>query len=191
MTKFTTGVLIIDIYEYFCKLFQVCFFPMIRIPFSAHSEAASPSKGKIHPFEGKRTATQSDETQSGASETERVEVIEARLAALERKLVRHAEDLKVQVSDRVLRIQSRLENAMKPFEVESPEMELDGNDSNILSFAGEFTQLHHLHATNGCTALNDLNQTLKATREHLEALASSVERMKRSVSKRSEDLAPS
>lgn len=186
MTKFTTGVLIIDIYEYFCILFKVCFLPMIRIPFSAHSEAASPSKGKIQPFDGNLIAARPE-----SSDAERVEVIEARLATLERKLVSHAEDLKVQVSDRVLRIQSRLENAMKPFVADSQEMEPDQNGSNILSFSGEFTQLHHLHASNACTALSDLNQTLKATREHLEALASSVERMKRSVSKRSEDLAAS
>jgi hypothetical protein len=184
--NFTTDVLIIDIYEYFGIFFEVCFFPMIRIPFSSHTETASPSNGKIHAFDSAPIAAP-----AGATEGERVEVIEARLAALERKLVSHAEDLKVQVSDRVLRIQSRLENAMKPFEADSSEGEATGDVSNVLNFAGDFTQLHHLHATNACSALNDLNQTLKVTREHLEALASSVDRMKRSVSKRSEDLAAS
>ena len=111
-------------------------------------------------------------------------MIEARLATLELKLVSHAEELKLQVSERVLRIQSRLENAMKPFQSQAEAGETGEGVDNVIAFVTDAKHLHHLHATNACEALNELNQTLRLTREHLEALASSVDRMRQAVSKR-------
>lgn len=148
---------------------------MIRVPFSSASEARPVSDSWRHPLRPDGTP---------ATEEERVEMIEARLATLELKLVSHAEELKVQVSERVSRIQSRLENAMKPFQAEPEVGETAERADNVVAFVTDSKHLHHLHATNAREALNDLNQTLRLTREHLEALASSVDRMRQSVARR-------
>jgi hypothetical protein len=148
---------------------------MIRVPFSSASEARQVT-------EVARTPLRADGTP--ASEEERVAMIEARLATLEVKLVSHAEELKVQISERVVRIQSRLENALRPFEGGVDENAAEGGALNVVPFATESKDQHHLHASNASEALNELNQTLRLTREHLEALSSSVDRMRQSVANR-------
>ena len=148
---------------------------MIRVPFSSASDArSSTATGAARPPLRPDGAP--------ASEAERVAWIEARLAALESKLVSHAEELKSQVSERVVRIQSRLENAMRPFHSDGEAEKADGAD-NVVPFASASPDLHHLHASNAREALHELNQTLTLTREHLEALSSSVDRMRQSVGK--------
>lgn len=152
---------------------------MIRVPFSSHSKTRTVT-------EPARPSLREDGVP--ASEEERVAWLEARLSTLEVKLVKHAEELKWQVSERVVRIQSRLENAMRPFAEEelSDEGESAGEGgaaANVVPFVGASKNLHHLHASNAREALHELNQTLRLTREHLEALASSVDRMRRSVDK--------
>ncbi|MBP6783155.1 MAG: hypothetical protein KA152_05165 [Verrucomicrobiales bacterium] len=148
---------------------------MIRVPFSSLSDARPSPDANRHSLRADGSPT---------TEKERVEMIEARLATLELKLVSHAEELKLQVSERVLRIQSRLENAMKPFQSEVDSGETGEGADNVVAFVTDEKHLHHLHATNACEALNDLNQTLRLTREHLEALANSVDRMRQIASKR-------
>ncbi len=148
---------------------------MIRVPFSSASEARQVT-------DVARTPRRADGTP--ASEEERVAMIESRLANLEVKLVSHAEELKHQISERVVRIQSRLENAMRPFEGGIDENALDEGVMNVVPFGGESKDQHHLHASNAREALNELNQTLRLTREHLEALSSSVDRMRQSVANR-------
>ena len=148
---------------------------MIRVPLSTVSDAR-PGQESI------RQSVRPDG--SPINEKERVEMIEARLATLELKLVSHAEELKLQVSERVMRIQSRLENAMKPFQSPAETGEIGEGADNVVAFVTDAKHLHHLHASNACEALNDLNQTLRLTREHLEALSSSVDRMRQAVSRR-------
>lgn len=153
---------------------------MIRIPFSSSTPEAR--------FVPERSPSILRQDGTPASEEERVQMIEARLATLELKLVTHAEELKVQVSERVMRIQSRLENAMKFFQSSSPGEDNEGDYSeeagNVLEFSADLTHLHHLHAANAREAINELNQTIRLTREHLEALAGSVERMRQAVASR-------
>ncbi len=153
---------------------------MIRIPFSNSAPEAR--------FVTERSPSTLRQDGTPASEEERVQMIEARLATLELKLVTHAEELKVQVSERVMRIQSRLENAMKFFQSSSPEDDGEGeclaDAENVLAFSADLTHLHHLHAANAHEAINELNQTIRLTREHLEALAGSVDRMRQAVSNR-------
>ena len=148
---------------------------MIRVPFSSASEARTVTEVMRAPLRADGTP---------ASEEERVAMIEARLATLEVKLVSHAEELKIQISERVVRIQSRLENAMRPFEGGIEENASGDGAQNVVPFAAESKDQHHLHASNAREALNELNQTLRLTREHLEALSSSVDRMRQSVTKR-------
>jgi len=148
---------------------------MIRVPFSSASEARQVTEVTRPPLRADGTP---------ASEGERVAMIEARLATLEVKLVSHAEELKVQISERVVRIQSRLENAMRPFEGGVDENAAEEGAMNVVPFGGESKDQHHLHASNAREALNELNQTLRLTREHLEALSSSVDRMRQSVANR-------
>lgn len=148
---------------------------MIRVPFSSASEARSAPPKAHPPLRGDGQP---------ASEDERVAMIEARLASLEVKLVSHAEELKLQISERIVRIQSRLENAIRPFEGGEPENTAEDTAANVVPFAVDSKSQHHLHASNAREALNELNQTLRLTREHLEALSSSVARMRQSVTKR-------
>lgn len=149
-------------------------FLMIRVPFSSASEARSVTDLERPPFRADGTP---------ASDKERVALIEARLATLEVKLVSHAEELKLQVSERIVRIQSRLENAIRPFEEGVGKNTEEDAAANVVPFAPVSKDQHHLHASNACEALNELNQTLRLTREHLDALSSSVNRMRQSVGK--------
>lgn len=148
---------------------------MIRIPFSSAVEARKVTELAREPLRSDGTV---------ASDEERVALIEVRLANLEVKLVSHAEELKLQISERVVRIQSRLESAMRPFEGGVDEKASDNGAMNVVPFAPESKDQHHLHASNAREALNELNQTLRLTREHLEALSSSVDRMRQSVANR-------
>ncbi len=123
------------------------------------------------------------------------ERLEARLAALELRLVNQAEELKSQVADRVLRIQSRLESALKPFQTGTERSRrrseagtvMETEAKNVVDFIPELSagvEGRLLHARNAREAMVELNETLRLTREHLEALSGSIERMRRSVSGR-------
>lgn len=86
-----------------------------------------------------------------------------------------------------MRIQSRIERAMRPFQPESERMRAERSADNILEFGIDHpgkseTSEGTLYARNACEAMSELNETLRVTREHLEALFGSIERMKRSVS---------
>lgn len=123
------------------------------------------------------------------SERERVRRLESRLSALELRLVTHAEDLKFQISERVLRIQSRIESALRPFQAKAERKRLEEDADNVVDFSdtqesGEPRDKHQLYARNAREAMMELNDTLRVTREHLEALSGSIQRMKKSVGSR-------
>lgn len=142
---------------------------MIRLPFSADSHPADPKL----PREEVSLGNEGSAHREG--------VIEARLAALELKLALHAEELHTEVSGRVERIQSRLENVVQFFGEEKG----ISAEANVVKFAGGESSMHHLHATNAKVALNELNETLHVTRKHLDALGDSVARMRTAVDSRS------
>ena len=121
------------------------------------------------------------------AELGRGERVEARLEALEIRLVSHAEELKSQISGRVMRIQSRIERALRPFQPESERERVERLADNVVEFGKEGVEAtkeidHDLHARNAREAILELNETLRVTREHLESLSSSIERMRESVS---------
>lgn len=127
------------------------------------------------------------ETSIGAVEAERhrAEQIEIRLSELELKLTQHAQELNSEISSRVLRIQSRIESALRPFHVKAESNRLEEEADNLVSFSeGEGRTKHQLYAHNAREAMLELNETLRITREHLDALSGSVERMRTSVSGR-------
>ena len=122
------------------------------------------------------------------SDSKEVERFEERLLSLEQRLVSHAEELKSQLSDRVMRIHSRVERAMRSFQPESERQRFERVADNVVEFgfvpARETTlpEAHLLNARNARAAIRELNETLRQTREHLEALSGSVEKMRRAVS---------
>lgn len=153
---------------------------MIRVPFFTAFE------GKTEPVRAADSASAGTESDPRALRADR---LEARLSALELRLVRHAEELRVQVSDRVMRIQSRLERAIRPFQPESERERCERSADNVVEFGfdeprAEAVNDHLLHARNAREAMNELNETLRATRVHLEALSGSIERMRRNVAGR-------
>lgn len=142
---------------------------MIRIPFSDDSET-SPRRKK---------PTGSDQV---VPMSEGPSSLESRMENLESKLEAHANDLKSKVTDRVDRIESRIHRAMSSLTGEGEDQSVE----NVIEFQGEPKSLHHLPAASAISALNELNSTLKQTREHLEALGVSVEKMRRSIPARQE-----
>lgn len=115
--------------------------------------------------------------------------MEARLEALESRLISHAEELKSQIAGRVMRIQSRIERALRPFQPESERERVERNADNVVEFGKEGVETnepvdHLLHACNAREAMLELNETLRVTREHLESLASSIEQMRASLAAR-------
>lgn len=144
---------------------------MIRIPFSADPHPADPLNHG-HP----------STSEMGEGSLLRETAIESRLAALELKLAIHAEELHSEVRGRVERIESRLENAVHYLgEKEGEPIEAE----NVVCFGGADSRPHHLHATNAKSALNELNETLHVTRQHLDALGASVARMRSAIETRS------
>ena len=139
---------------------------MIRIPLSTVPEARVLSSG--------------DEPLTVSSSGRSIDAIDARLDHLELRLVAHAEEFRGEMVERVERIHCQLENAMKPFK---PDDETGEVVHNVVEFRAEESDFHHLHAKNACEALSELNRTLRSSREHLEALSHSVERMKRAIGK--------
>ena len=135
---------------------------MIRIPFSAATESKEDRSGL-------------SSASSHSSSAKSVEEIDARISLLERKLTNHAEELKSNITDRVDRIESRFQRAMVSLGSEAD----SENEGNIVEFKNEQVTLHHLPATAALNALNELNDTLRLTRDHVEALGESVERMRR------------
>lgn len=119
-----------------------------------------------------------------------VERLDARLATLEQRLAVHAEELKINVSDRVTRIQCRLERALRPFQTERERNKREGETApNIVEFNatanhGKEPINRTLYVQNAREAMAELNETLRLTRDHLESLSGSIERMRRSIPKR-------
>ena len=139
---------------------------MIRVPLSTVPEARVHSDG--------------DDFRTVASSGRDIDAIDARLDHLELRLVAHAEEFRGEMVERVEEIYSRLENAMKPFQ---PDAETGEIASNVVEFNATESDFHHLHASNAREALSELNRTLRCSREHLDALSKSVERMKRAIGK--------
>lgn len=137
---------------------------MIRIPFSADSET-SPS--------GVSSAQRKQLAGEGGS----AETLEVRMEKLESKLEMHARDLKDRVTDRVERIESRVHRAISSLSGEKTEEGVQ----NVIEFSPGGKAMHHLPAASAISALNELNATLKHTREHLDALKISVEQMRRAI----------
>lgn len=151
---------------------------MIRIPFFSTHETEIGRESRGLPAFPREALT---------PDRERVDRVEVRLAALESRLVSHAEELKSNIGSRVMRIQSRIERAMRPFQPESERMKAERSADNILEFGidhpgGPETPDKALHARNAREAMIELNETLRVTREHLDALFGSIDRMKQSVS---------
>ncbi|MEM7603049.1 MAG: hypothetical protein AAF357_16760, partial [Verrucomicrobiota bacterium] len=110
------------------------------------------------------------------------ETLETRMDKLESKLDSHATDLKAKVTDRVERIESRIQRAMTSL-TGVKEGESAGN---VIEFSAGDKVMHHLPAASAISALNELNSTLKQTREHLDALSLSVDQMRRAIPPRQE-----
>ena len=153
---------------------------MIRVPFFTTAENQD--------LRHRGLASVSSDPQP-VSESSRGDRMEARLEALEGRLISHAEELKSQIAGRVMRIQSRIERALRPFQPESERERVERNADNVVEFGkeGEVTNElvdHHLHACNAREAMLELNETLRVTREHLESLARSIEQMRESLAAR-------
>lgn len=153
---------------------------MIRVPFFSapaprfdHADLALPSS---------REATVLDEG-------ERMRRVESRLTLLEVNLVEHAEELKEQVTERVVRIESRIESALRPFHAKTERQRVEDEADNVVEFSENRGPVdpqdrHLLYARNAREAMNELNETLRLTREHLDSLSRMVDRMKRSAASR-------
>ena len=136
---------------------------MIRIPFSTGSEAHEVSSASF------QESVVSDNTR---------DQLESRMKLLETKLGDHAEELKSNIVQRVDRIESRVSRALVTMGADSE----DENAENVVEFQGEGDS-HHLPATSAIGALNELNQTLELTRNHMEALNRSVTRMRETLAR--------
>ncbi len=134
---------------------------MIRIPFSAASESGDEPSG--FPRQ-KRESARPHSTKD----------IDSRISMLESKLASHAMEMKENVTERVDRIESRFHRAMVSLG-SSEEQEGD----KVVEFQSDTVTLHHLPATAALNCLNELNDTLQLTRDHVEALEESVDRMRR------------
>jgi len=139
---------------------------MIRIPFNGDDRTAE-------------LPARAQGTTTTAEPTGRLRELDARVRLLESKLATHAEDLKAAVTDRIERIESRIERAVISLTRGTEQVE-DGA-GNVVEFTAEESTSHHLPTAAALEALDDLNDTLEGTREHLEALNASVARMKRAV----------
>lgn len=153
---------------------------MIRVPFFTTSDSRE--------LRHRGLASVPSDNQP-VSESSRGDRMEARLEALEGRLISHAEELKSQIAGRVMRIQSRIERALRPFQPESERERVERNADNVVEFGkeGEVTDDpvdHLLHACNAREAMLELNETLRVTREHLESLASRIEQMRESLAAR-------
>jgi hypothetical protein len=143
---------------------------MIRVPFFGNSPTL-------------RGTSPSVSASSGGSVDPEIG-LEQRLSSLEARLLGHAEELRGELAGRVLRIQSRIESALRPFESDGGQGKNSIRAENVVEFdkgdggaAGQESKL--LHLRNAQEAMRELSETLGATRKHLEALDSSVERMRR------------
>ena len=96
---------------------------------------------------------------------------------LESELTAHAQDLKESVTQRIDRIESRFQRALVSIGTKTDEE----NPANIIEFNSSEVRLHHLPTVAALEALNELNATLRLTKEHLDALNTSVTRMRRAV----------
>lgn len=153
---------------------------MIRVPFFSSTAASADAPQVLTPV------ISTPEFSQDAGKSDR---LEARLEALEVRLVSHAEELKSQIAGRVMRIHSRIERALRPFQPESEREKVERSTDNIVEFGNSHrsksgTPDPLLHARNAREAMLELNETLRVTREHLEALSGSIDRMRKSVESR-------
>ena len=145
---------------------------MIRIPFSSDAETS-------------QSGTTSAQRERLAALGGKSVSLELRMEKLESKLESHASDLKARVTERVDRIESRIQRAMTTLSGERDEE----SAGNVIEFAAEAKSMHHLPTASAISALNELNSTLKQTREHLNALSVSVEQMRKAVPRREKESA--
>jgi len=142
---------------------------MIRIPFDDQV--------------GNATATASGETTRSAVGAEQTE---ERLRFMEETLARHAGEIHSSALERIGRIESRVHRAVFLLSSDAAEQ----CEENVVEFcgagggAGGTVGHHALPAKAAQDALFELNATLKVTREHLDALGSSVRRLRAAVGKR-------
>ncbi len=148
---------------------------MIRVPFFLSSED-QPIVMDAH----KHPALDADEA---------IHRLDLRLARLEQRLAIHADELKSNVSERITRIQSRLERALGGFQLGREEgTEVEENPENVVEFrnlrGGKPGQADHvLCVKNAREAMTELNETLRLTRDHLEALSGSIDKMRSCIPK--------
>lgn len=144
---------------------------MIRIPFSQGSEAPNSTGADPAPSEPSAVAK---------------EQLETRMLLLENRLSHHAEELKTSLFQRVERIESRVVRALVTLGSREAE---ESEAANVVEFSGfgtddsgnENREVHHLPASAAVSALNELNDTLELTRNHMEALDASVSRMREAL----------
>lgn len=136
---------------------------MIRIPFSSATEPGE-TRRKTRP----RGPVEDFPELSGD--------LDERIAALETNLTTHAEELTRNVVSRVDRIESRFHRALVSMGGDEEKLETE----NVIEFTSDQVSLHHLPTVAALEALNELNHTLRLTREHVDALSDTVTRMKRS-----------
>ncbi len=137
---------------------------MIRIPFSTGSDACEVPSTSVEDASGSLGAR---------------DQLESRMLLLENKLGHHAEELKSSIEQRVDRIESRVSRALVSLGSEAEEEE----EANVVEFQSSDSgnEFHHLPAVAALAALNELNDTLELTRNHMRALDLSVARMKKSL----------
>ena len=145
-------------------------FLMIRIPFSGRASSHGPAATDLGSHAGDVVSEQ------------KTDGLEIRMELLEAKLASHAGDLKETVTERIDQIESRFNRAMRSLSGKGGENEAM---ENVIEFAAEHVEMHHLPTTAALEALHDLNLTLQLTREHLDALGASVNRMREAVGKAS------
>lgn len=149
---------------------------MIRVPFFLSSED-QPILMDAH----KHPALDADQA---------IHRLDQRLARLEQRLAIHADELKSNVSERITRIQSRLERALGGFQSSREEgTEVEKNPENVVEFRNlrsgkpEREADHILCVKNARDAMTELNETLRLTRDHLEALSGSIDKMRSCIPK--------
>jgi hypothetical protein len=111
---------------------------------------------------------------------------EERLRIMEETLARHAEEIHSSALERIGRIESRVHRAVFLLAPETGEP----REENVVDFhqGDANSEAHHsLPSKSAQEALLELNATLKVTREHLDALGSSVQRLRAALKARGLD----
>ncbi len=138
---------------------------------------------RSHSTEGDPAPLRAVKPEAGKLDFDKLSQMEQRLRILESAVVKNAIELRDRVSERLERIEKKLDSEVMNLTGEEPQIAPDFSnleiDNNVVVFPSNMhVESDRLVQHTATEFLSEFSETLTVTREHLEALTQSISKMR-------------